>query len=33
MHARVCADSISLVEPQQEIASNWYVAYVKYVGG
>jgi hypothetical protein len=33
MHDRVCAGSLGLVAAQQEIASNWYTAYVKYVGG
>jgi hypothetical protein len=33
MHDRVCAGSLSLVAAQHEIASNWYAAYVKYVGG
>jgi hypothetical protein len=33
LHARVCAGSLALAEAQHEIASNWYAAYVKYVGG
>lgn len=33
MHDRVCASSLGLVEAQHEIASNWYAAYVKYLGG
>ena len=32
LHALACAGTISMTEAQQAIASNWTVAYVKYVG-
>jgi len=32
MHDLVCAGRLDLHEAQREIASNWYAAYVRYVG-
>lgn len=32
MHDLVCAGQLDLHEAQREIASNWYAAYVRYVG-
>jgi hypothetical protein len=33
MHGLVCSGRLDLHEAQQEIATNWYAAYVRYVGG
>jgi hypothetical protein len=33
MHDLVCAGRLDLHEAQREIATNWYAAYVRYVGG
>jgi len=33
LHALVCANKITLADAQKAIATNWYVAYQKYVGG
>lgn len=32
LHAMVCARSMSLAEAQRAIASNWWEAYLRYVG-
>ena len=32
LHDLVCAGSLGLATAQNDIASNWYAAYVKYVG-
>jgi hypothetical protein len=32
LHDLVCAGSLGLAAAQHDIASNWYAAYVKYVG-
>ena len=33
MHDLVCAGRLDLYEAQREIATNWYAAYVRYLGG
>jgi hypothetical protein len=33
MHALVCSGQLALGEAQQEIASDWYAAYRRYLGG
>jgi len=33
MHDLVCAGRLDLHEAQREIATNWYAAYVRYLGG
>jgi hypothetical protein len=33
LHNLICAGSLSLLGAQRAIATNWYAAYVKYVGG
>lgn len=33
MHGLVCSGRLELVEAQHEIASDWYAAYQRYVGG
>jgi len=33
MHDLVCSGRLDLAEAQHEIASNWYAAYLRYVGG
>jgi hypothetical protein len=32
LHDRVCGGSLSLAAAQHDIASNWFAAYVRYVG-
>jgi hypothetical protein len=33
LHTLVCANKITLADAQKAIATNWYAAYQKYVGG